>query len=125
VNFKYIGEAVALLGIAYSIMRWIGRNVADADVPSSTLAGIDVSHGTGRRLRVAERRTPSPTPPVAPAVPSPVPDPGMLDGAAAMFGLTRTDLERMDPRQRTLLLDGYRAARDAQRRGDDPGGDTR
>jgi hypothetical protein len=33
VNRKYIGEAVALLGIAYSIMRWVARTSAELDAP--------------------------------------------------------------------------------------------
>jgi hypothetical protein len=55
--------------------------------------------------------------------PTPVPpsDPVTLEAAAAMFGISREDIVQMDPRERSLLLSGYRAARAAQRHrpGDD------
>jgi hypothetical protein len=37
----------------------------------------------------------------------------MVEGAAAMFGITADALLAMDPRERALLLSGYRAARNA------------
>ena len=52
----------------------------------------------------ADARSPEPASP---------PDPEMLDRAAAMFGISRDALIQMDPRERGLLLSGYRAARRA------------
>lgn len=123
-NFKYIGEAVALLGIAYSIVRWLARNVGDADARSHALLEIDLVR-QGNTLHVSRSgASPGGRSPKSPTgetidrepVPAPPADPAMFDGAAAMFGIAREALEQMDPRERALLLSGYRAAREARRR---------
>ena len=118
-TFKYIGEAVVLLGIAYSIFRWIARNVDESDTRSLhvdlTRLGVprELSRGAaGAGTTAGDTGEMLDAPPV-PALP---PDPGMLDGAAAMFGITREEIVRMEPRERALLLSGYRAARGAGRR---------
>ena len=121
-NLKYIGEAVALLGIAYSIIRWIARNVDESDARPRVLldlgltrAGVSgaLSHGA---THAGGGSTPGDTGEMLDA-PAALPhDPGMLDGAAAMFGLTREELVQMEPRKRALLLSGYRAAREASHR---------
>ena len=117
-NFKYIGEAIALLGIAWSIMRWVARNVSESDARSHATLEVDLRRhrdgGVGAPLvrgstpeqitTQADARSPEPASP---------PDPEMLDRAAAMFGISRDALIQMDPRERGLLLSGYRAARRA------------
>ena len=113
-NFKYIGEAVALLGIAWSIMRWIARNAPESDARSHAALEIDLRRHRDRGVRAPLAGLATTTPPDerSPEPASP-PDPEMLDRAAAMFGISREALTRMDPRERTLLLSGYRAARRA------------
>ena len=134
-NYKYLGEAVALLGIAYSLFRWIIRNAPESDRPGPGRIEIDLARlrwreaagesegfasDTGRPTAAtlpragadAERSEGHPLP-----VSTPAPDPGMLAAAAAMFGVTTDALIAMDPRERALLLSGYRAARTAERRG--------
>jgi len=137
VNYKYLGEAVALLGIAYSLFRWIIRNAPESDRPGPGRIEIDLArlrwgHGAGGKSEGGSAndtgRHAAGTPPRAGAdfergggrrlpVPTPAPDPGMLDAAAAMFGITADALVAMDPRERALLLSGYRAARNAEHRG--------
>jgi hypothetical protein len=104
-SYKYLGEAIALLGIAYSIMRWIGRNAREADVRGALhigpgRSGIDSSAGASATS--------------ARAVP---PDARLLEAAAAAFGITPDAIARMDVRELTLLIDGYTAA---QARRSDP-----
>jgi len=100
VNYKYLGEAIALLGIAYSVFRWVIRNAPESDRPGPGRIEIDLA-------RLPRR-------PVEPGyVPAPAPEPEMVEGAAAMFGITADALLAMDPRERALLLSGYRAARNA------------
>lgn len=118
-NFKYIGEAVVLIGIAYSIFRWIARNAAESDTRSPGLLDVDLTRLGGSRERShSGAPSASSTPGEASEAPDPAspPDPAMLDGAAAMFGLTREEIVRMESRERALLLSGYRAARAAARR---------
>jgi hypothetical protein len=121
-NLKYAGEAIALLGIAYSIMRWIGRNVSETDARPQASGEIELGVGSGavgtRRVSVSHAESQRPErgePGSADPVPAPPPDAAMLDGAAAMFGITRDALIAMDPRERTLLLSGYQAAQRARR----------
>ena len=108
-NYKYLGEAIALLGIAYSVVRWIIRNAPEADRSGAGRIEIDLARlhwpsvgGEGNGHRGDRGQTQTPTP-----------DPEMLNGEAAMFGVTPAALIAMDPRERALLLSGYRAARDA------------
>ena len=111
-NYKYLGEAIALLGIAYSVFRWVIRNAPDADRPGSARIEIDLARLRGPKApEEGERRDDHRA-----TQPTQAPDPGMLEGAAAMFGITTSALIAMDPRERALLLSGYRAARDAERR---------
>ena len=56
-NFKYIGEAVALVGIAWAIMRWVVRNAAEADAGPTIHVG-----GAGRRARWTRPRDTDDTP---------------------------------------------------------------
>ena len=122
-SYKYLGEAVALLGIAYSLFRWVARNVEESDARPGRIeidlgrvlgrggAGLGSRPGlrdTGASESEPGGRSPAPTPP---------PDPEMLSAAAAMFGITRAALIAMEPRERALLLSGYRTARDAGRGG--------
>jgi hypothetical protein len=55
-NLKYIGEAVALIGIAWAIMRWVVRTAADVGAPPITGSGD--SNG---RDRWSDRRDPDDT----------------------------------------------------------------
>ena len=117
-NFKYIGEAIALLGIAWSIMRWIGRNVSASDARSHAALEVDLRRHRDRGVGAprASASTPEGTTTqddVRIPEPASPPDPEMLDRAAAMFGISRDALIQMDPRERSLLLSGYRAARRA------------
>ena len=117
-NFKYIGEAVALLGIAWSIMRWVARNLSASDARSHAALEVDLTHHRSGGFRALVRDAGSSTSTVTPsdertAEPAVPPDPEMLDRAAAMFGLSREALTQMDPRERSLLLSGYHAARRA------------
>jgi hypothetical protein len=131
-SYKYLGEAVALLGIAYSLFRWVARNVEESDARPGRIeidlgrvfgrgaAGLGSrpgSHPTRAIEGEAGARAPVPTP-------TPPPDPEMLSAAAAMFGITRAALIAMEPRERALLLSGYRTARDAGRGGRAARGDA-
>ena len=130
-TYKYIGEAVALLGIAYTIVRWLARNAPESDARSHGLQEIDLVRldallggsssgarpGPGGNQSRKESganmgREPAPAPPS---------DPVTLEAAAAMFGITREALVAMEPRERALLLSGYRTARGASRRSSLPG----
>ena len=129
-NLKYIGEAVALLGIAYSIVRWLRRNAPEADVRSHGLQEIDLVRldllggsssgarpgpgGNQSRKQSAASMDREPTP-------APPSDPVTLEAAAAMFGMSREAIVQMEPRERALLLSAYHAARGAQRRASLPG----
>jgi hypothetical protein len=122
VTFKYIGEAVVLVGIAYSIVRWIARNANESDARSHVMLDVGLNRLGGSRERSHGAAGGSSATPdhsgemlEVPPVPALPPDPEMLDGAAAMFGITREEIVRMEPRERALLLSGYRAARGAQR----------
>ena len=133
-NYKYLGEAIALLGIAYSLFRWIVRNAPESDRPGPGRIRIDLAplrwpaagggaDGDGSRWPSNDTAPGAASRPGADAdagragrratPPTPAPDPAMLDAAAAMFGITRDALIAMDPRERALLLSGYRAARKA------------
>lgn len=134
-NYKYLGEAIALLGIAYSIFRWVARNAAESDRPGPGRIEIDLARLSWPRRSNGERDERVPTGAMRdmmrnPAdgevgatgdqsatrrspMSTPAPDPGMLEAAALMFGLTPEAIIAMDPRERGLLLSGYRAARTA------------
>ena len=104
-TYKYLGEAIALLGIAYSIIRWIGRNVSEADARGA------VNPEPGRTG--IERRVGAP----AAASPAMPPDARLLEAAAAAFGITPDALARMDVKELRLLVDGYTATRAGRSRG--------
>ena len=96
-NYKYLGEAIALLGIAYSIMRWIGRNASEADVRGVMPVELD-RRGIDDPAGVPATR--------GRMVP---PDAHSLSAAAAAFGITPDALARMDVRELSLLVEGYTA----------------
>ena len=130
-TYKYIGEAVALLGIAYTIVRWLARNAPESDARSHGLQEIDLVRldalvggsssgarpgpgGNQSRKQSAASMDREPTP-------APPSDPVTLEAAAAMFGMSREAIVQMEARERALLLSAYHAARGAQRRASLPG----
>jgi hypothetical protein len=94
-NYKYLGEAVALLGIAYSIVRWLARNAPDAD--ARPRPGTKITLGRFGLPREVEIKR-------APVIPS---DPHMLTAAARAFGIAPETLAQMDQRERALLVSAY------------------
>ena len=97
-NYKYLGEAVVLLGIAYSVIKWIARNAPDADRRPRGPVKIEL----GRFGLPREVEAPKPTPPTV--------DPRALDAAAAAFGIAPEAVKEMDARERALLVSAYASA---------------
>ena len=129
-NLKYIGEALALLGIAYSIVRWLRRNAPEADVRSHGLQEIDLvrldllgGSSSGARAGPGGQQWRTQTGATMNREPTPAPpsDPVTLEAAAAMFGISLEAIVRMESRERALLLSAYQTARGAQRRSSLPG----
>ncbi len=94
-NYKYLGEAVALLGIAYSIVRWLARNAPDAD--ARPRSGTKFTIGRLGLPGAVEIES-------APFIPS---DPHTLAAAARAFGIAPEALAQMDLRERALLVSAY------------------
>ena len=119
-NLKYLGEAVALLGIAYTIMRWVVRNVADADARPPTFSRGDHDGDPGRRRASGRDRGPSDASGTSDSdwLAVGLIEAGELRAAATLFDIRPEALERMDDRERVLLIRGYRAARRSARPGD-------
>lgn len=79
VSFKYGAEAIALIGIAYGLIKWVGRNlrslVSDTQLEASRLEGFATS----------------------------VPE-AAVDTLVRQGLVSRQDLDAMTPRERSLLI---------------------
>lgn len=79
VSFKYGAEAIALVGIAYGLIKWVGRNLrslySDRGLEASRLAELSA------------------------AVPE-----ATVDALVRQGLISRQDLEAMTPRERSLLI---------------------
>lgn len=95
-GYKYAGEAVVLLGIAYSIFRWVARTLADdrREPRRRNIFGVTLP----ARRAETESAQPHRHTPVAGTV---------IEQAALAFGISPDQLSRMENHQREMLLSAF------------------
>lgn len=114
VDFRYAGEAVFLLGLAWGIMKWLKQTIFDIEEPPDT-SGLPTTVGEylvqASRTSMRRPARPAPRASSSPAKPLTTED-------WTRLGITTEHLACMTPRELEFFLASVHASRAAAAKGD-------